>query len=121
MTLQLKGYQTYDKSKLKIQLLLSRFRCFNFDLLYFCYPLRPLRYRVIQYFTGQLLVMVNNVTTNYYVYIVFRLLQPIIKYIQDLSYLFSISFFFSFPSSFFVILYFLLNWLNKMLIFTPQC
>ena len=56
MTLYLKGYQKYDKSKLKIQLLLSKFRLFNFDLSYFWYHLR---YRVIQYLIGKLSVMVK--------------------------------------------------------------
>ena len=46
MTQYLKGYQKYDKSKLKVQLLLSKSRLFNFDLSYFWYPLR---YRVIEY------------------------------------------------------------------------
>ena len=35
MTLYLKGHQKYDRSKLKVQLLLSKFRLFNFDLLDF--------------------------------------------------------------------------------------
>ena len=56
MTLYLKGYQKYDRSKLKVQLLLSKFRLFNFDLLYFCYHLR---YRVIQYLIGKLSDMVK--------------------------------------------------------------
>ena len=47
----LKGYQKYDRSKLKIQLSLSKFRFFNFDLSYFGYPLR---YRVIQYLIGKI-------------------------------------------------------------------
>ena len=49
MTLYLKGYKKYERSKLKIQLLLSKFRFFNFDLSYFWYPLR---YRVIQYLSS---------------------------------------------------------------------
>ena len=56
MTLYLKGYQKYDRSKLKVQLLLSKFRLFNFDLLYFSYPFS---YRVIQYLIGKLLGMVK--------------------------------------------------------------
>ena len=35
MTLYLKGSQKYDKSKMKVLLLLSEFRSFNFDLSYF--------------------------------------------------------------------------------------
>ena len=35
MTLYLKGHQKYYRSKLKLQLLLSKFRLFNFDLSYF--------------------------------------------------------------------------------------
>ena len=46
MSLYLKEYQKYDRSKLKVQLLLSKFRLFNFDLLHFWLPLR---YRVTQY------------------------------------------------------------------------
>ena len=38
ITQYLKGYQKYDKSKLKVQSLLSKFRCFNFDLSYFYIP-----------------------------------------------------------------------------------
>ena len=49
MTLYLKGHQKYDRSKLKVQLLLSKFRLFNFDLSYLLYPLR---YRVTQYLIG---------------------------------------------------------------------
>ena len=46
LTLYLKGYQKCNKNKLKVQLLLSKFRCFNSDLSYFWYLLR---YRVTQY------------------------------------------------------------------------
>ena len=46
MTLYLKGYQKYDSLKLKVQLLLSKSRLFNFNLSYFLYFFR---YRVIQY------------------------------------------------------------------------
>ena len=56
MTLYLKGHQKYDRSKLKVQLLLSKFRLFNFDLSYLLYPLR---YRVTQYLIRKLLDMVN--------------------------------------------------------------
>ena len=56
MTLYLKRYQNYDRSKLKIQLLLSKFRLFKFDLSYFWYPLR---YRVIQCLIGKLSDMVK--------------------------------------------------------------
>ena len=38
MTLYLKGYQKYDKSKLKVQLLLSRFRRFHLLLAIFLIP-----------------------------------------------------------------------------------
>ena len=51
MILYLKGYQKYKRSKLKVLLLLSEFRSFNFDLLYF---LSPFSYRVIQYIIGEL-------------------------------------------------------------------
>ena len=56
MTLYLKGHQKYDRSKLKVQLLLSKFRLFNFDLSYFWYLLR---YRVIQYLIWKLSDMVK--------------------------------------------------------------
>ena len=56
MTLYLKGHQKYDRSKLKVQLLLSKFRLFNFDLSYLLYPLR---YRVTQYLIRKLLDMVK--------------------------------------------------------------
>ena len=46
------GYQKYIRSKLKVQLLFSKFRLFTFDLSYFRYHLR---YRVIQYLIGKLL------------------------------------------------------------------
>ena len=56
MTLCLKGYQKLDRAKLKIQLLLSKFRLFKFNLLYFWYPLR---YSVIQYLIRKLSVVVK--------------------------------------------------------------
>ena len=56
MTLYLKGHQKYDRSKLKVQLLLSKFRLFNFDLSYLLYPLR---YRVTQYLIRKLSDMVK--------------------------------------------------------------
>ena len=56
MTLYLKGHQKYDRSKLKVQLLLSKFRLFNFDLSYHLYPLR---YKVTQYLIRKLLDMVK--------------------------------------------------------------
>ena len=56
MTLYLKGYQKYNKPKLKVKLLLSKFRLFNFDPSYLWYHLR---YRVIQYLIGKLLNMVT--------------------------------------------------------------
>ena len=56
MTLYLKGHQKYNSSKLKVQLSLSKFRLFNFDLTYLLYPLR---YRVTQYLIRKLSVMVN--------------------------------------------------------------
>ena len=56
MTLYLKGNQKYDKSTLKVQLLLSKFRLFNFDLSYLLYPLR---YRVTQYLIRKLSDMVK--------------------------------------------------------------
>ena len=56
MTIYLKGYKKYNRSKLKVQLLLSEFRLFNFDLLYFWYQLR---YLVIQYLIGKLSDMVK--------------------------------------------------------------
>ena len=56
MTLYLKGHQKYNRSKLKVQLLLSKFRLFNFDLLYLLYPLR---YKVSQYLIRKLSGMVK--------------------------------------------------------------
>ena len=56
MTLYLKGHQKYDRSKLKVQLLLSKFRLFNFDLSYLLYPLR---YKVTQYLIRKLSDMVK--------------------------------------------------------------
>ena len=56
MTLYLKGHQKYDRSKLKVQLLLSKFRLFNFDL---SYLLHPLRYKVTQYLIRKLSDMVK--------------------------------------------------------------
>ena len=55
MTLYLKGYQKYTRSKFKVQIL-SKFRLFNFDLSYFLYPLR---YRAIQYLVRKLSDMVK--------------------------------------------------------------
>ena len=50
------GYQKYDRPKLKVQLLLSKFRLFNIDLSYFwCH----LRCKVIQYLIGKLLKIVK--------------------------------------------------------------
>ena len=57
MTLYLKQYQKYIKSKLKNQLLLSKLRLFNFELSYFWYPLR---YRVMQYLIWKLSDIVKN-------------------------------------------------------------
>ena len=56
MTLYLKGHQKYNRSKLKVQLLLSKFRLFNFDLSYLLYPLR---YKVTQYLIRKLSDMVK--------------------------------------------------------------
>ena len=56
MTLYLKGCQKYDKSKLRVLLLLSKLRHFEFDLSYFLYPFR---YKVIQYLIGKPLDMVK--------------------------------------------------------------
>ena len=56
MTIYLKGYQKYNRLKLKVQLLLSKFRLFNFDLSYLLYPLR---YRVKQYLIRKLSDMVK--------------------------------------------------------------
>ena len=58
MTLYLKRYQKYDRSKLKNLLLLSEFRSFNFDILYIW---SPFRYKVIQYLIGKLLDMVQMI------------------------------------------------------------
>ena len=56
MTLYLKGYCKYIKSKLKVQLLLSKFKLFNFDLSYLLYPLS---YEVTQYLIRKLSDMVK--------------------------------------------------------------
>ena len=56
VTLYLKLHQKFDRSKLKVQLLLGKFRLFNFDLSYLLYPLR---YRVTQYLIRQLSDMVK--------------------------------------------------------------
>ena len=56
VTLYLKGYEKYDRSKLKAQLLLSKFRPFNFELLYLLYLLR---YKVTQYLIIKLSDMVK--------------------------------------------------------------
>ena len=53
----IKGYQKYNMSKMTVQSMRSKFRCFNFDLSYFLYSLR---YRVIQYLIGKPLVVVNK-------------------------------------------------------------
>ena len=45
-TIHLKVYQTYNRSKLKVQLLLRKFRLFNLHMSYFRYYLK---YRAIQY------------------------------------------------------------------------
>ena len=58
MTLYLKRSRKYERSKLKVLLLLSEFRSFNFDLSYFW---RPFRYRVIQYLIGKLSDMVKMI------------------------------------------------------------
>ena len=58
ITLYLKIYQKYDKSKLKGLLLLSEFRSFNFDLSYFVIPFRC---RVIEYLIGKLSDMVKMI------------------------------------------------------------
>ena len=57
MTLHHNWYQIYNRSKLKNQLLLSKFLLFKFDLWYFWYHLR---YRVIQYLIGKLSDMVKK-------------------------------------------------------------
>ena len=51
MTLYLKEYQKYNRSKLKVLLLLCEFRSCNFDLSYF---LSPFRYRITKYLIGKL-------------------------------------------------------------------
>ena len=56
MTLYLKGHQKYNRSKLKLQLLLSKFRLFNFDMSFLLYTLR---YRVKQYLIGKFSDMVK--------------------------------------------------------------
>ena len=56
MTLNLKGNQKYDRSNLNILNSLNKIKTFNFDLSYFLYPFR---YRVIQYFIGKFLVMID--------------------------------------------------------------
>ena len=56
MFLYLKGYQKYDRLKLKVQLFVSKVRLLNFDLLYFLYHLR---YRVIQHLIGKLSDMIK--------------------------------------------------------------
>ena len=54
--LYLKGYQKYDKPKLKNLNLSNKSWIFNFDLSYFWYPSR---HRVIQYLIAKLLNMVK--------------------------------------------------------------
>ena len=56
VTLCLKVHQKYDRLKLKVWLLSSKFRLFNFDLWYFWYPLRC---RVIKYLIWKLSYMVK--------------------------------------------------------------
>ena len=56
MILYLKKSQKYDRSKLKVLLLLSEFRSFNFDLSYLSSPFRS---RVIQYLVEKLSEMVT--------------------------------------------------------------
>ena len=56
MTLYLKWYQKYDKSKLKSLNLFNEIWTFNFDLSYFWFPLS---YRVIQYLIWKLSDMVK--------------------------------------------------------------
>ena len=50
ITLYLKGYKKYDRSKLKAQLLLRKFRLLNLKPLFF----NHLKYRVMQYLIGKL-------------------------------------------------------------------
>ena len=57
MTLYLKGYQKYNRSKLKSLDLLYKSWSFNFDLTYFWYPLR---YKVIPYLVEKLSDMVKK-------------------------------------------------------------
>ena len=54
--LYLNGYQKYQKSMFKVQVLSSKCRYFYFDLLHFW---SHLKYKVIQYLVGKLWVMVN--------------------------------------------------------------
>ena len=56
MTLYLQGYQKYNMSRLKVQILLSKFRLFNFYLSYFQYHLKC---RVVQYQIGKLSCIVK--------------------------------------------------------------
>ena len=56
MTLYLKGYQKYDRSKSKSLNLLNKSWTFDFEFMYFWYPLR---YKVIQYLIGKLSDMVK--------------------------------------------------------------
>ena len=56
MTLYLKGYQNYNRSKLKSLILLTKSWSFNFDLPYFWHSLR---YKVIQYLIRKLSYMVK--------------------------------------------------------------
>ena len=58
MTLYLKGYQKYNRSKLKVLLLSSEFRSFNFDLSYFRSPSRS---RIMQNLTEKLSDMITMI------------------------------------------------------------
>ena len=56
MTLYLKGFEKYEKSKLKLLNSLSKSRTFNFELSYFSYLFK---YRIIKYLIGKLSDMVK--------------------------------------------------------------
>ena len=58
MILNIKGYQKYDKSKLLIQFLCSKFSRFNFELSYFQYPLK---FSVTHYLRRKVSVVVNMI------------------------------------------------------------
>ena len=55
MTLYLKEYQKYKKPKLKVLLLLSKFRHFNFALLIYDIPLGTGLYSFLQYLISKVL------------------------------------------------------------------